>query len=115
MYETLLKKKIRKIIFYLKFDKILNINEMFNRFLRLIIKKLISKITYLFQIYFTIDYHFKEFKKMNIIIFRKFKKDDYLKFKAYKSIAFLNTLNKIFETIIIVRFNDYIKKKNFYH
>ena len=46
--ETLLKKEIRKIIFRLKFNKILNINKMFNRFLRFIIGKLISKIIYLF-------------------------------------------------------------------
>ena len=111
-YETFLKKEMRKIIFYLKSNKISSINEMFNRFLRLIIKELISKITHFFQICFIIDYHFKEFKKVNIIIFRKFKKNDYSKLKAYKSIVFLNTLNKIFKTMIIVHFNDYIKKKN---
>ena len=103
---------MRKVIFHLKFNRILNINEIFNRFLRLIIKKLISKITHFFQIYFIIDYHFKEFKKVNIIIFRKFKKKNYSKFKAYKSIVFLNILNKVFKTMIIVQFNDYIKKKN---
>ena len=81
-------KKMRKVIFRLKSNKVLNINKMFNRFLRLIIKELISKITHFFQIYFIIDYHFKEFKKVNIIIFRKFKKNDYSKFKAYKSIVF---------------------------
>ena len=102
MCETLLKKEIRKIIFRLKSNKVSNINEMFNRFLRLIIEKLISKITHLFQIYFIIDYYFKEFKKVNIIIFRKFKKNDYSKFKVYKSIVFLNTLSKVFKTIIII-------------
>ena len=30
MCETLLKKEMRKIIFRLKLDKVLNINEMFN-------------------------------------------------------------------------------------
>ena len=48
MCETLLKKKMRKIIFPLKFNKISNINKMFNRFLRLIIEKLIIKIIYFF-------------------------------------------------------------------
>ena len=114
MCETLLKKKIRKIIFRSKSNKISNINKMFNRFLRLIIEKLISKITHFFQIYFIINYHLKEFKKVNIIILRKFKKNNYSKFKAYKSIAFLNTLNKTLKTIIIVRFNNYIKKKYYY-
>ena len=71
MCETLLKKKIRKIIFYLKSNKISSINKMFNQFLRLIIEKLISKITHFFQIYFIIDYYLKEFKKVNIIIFSK--------------------------------------------
>ena len=104
-------KKIRKVIFYLKFDKVSNINEMLNRFLRLIIKKLISKITHFFQIYFIIDYYFKKFKKINIIIFRKFKKDDYSKFKMYKLIIFLNILNKALKTIIIIRFNNYVEKK----
>ena len=54
---------MRKIIFYSKSNKVSNINEMLNRFLRLIIKKLISKITHFFQIYYIIDYHLKEFKK----------------------------------------------------
>ena len=88
MCKTFLKKKMRKIIFRLKSDKVSGINEMFNRFLRLIIKQLISKITYFFQIYFIIDYYLKKFKKVNIIILRKFKKNDYSKFKAYKSIVF---------------------------
>ena len=100
--ETFLKKKIRKIIFRLKSNKVSNIDEMFNRFLRLIIKKLISKITHLFQIYFIINYHFKIFNKFNIITFRKFKKNDYSKFKTYKLIIFLNTLNKAFKMMIIV-------------
>ena len=112
MCETLLKKEIRKIIFHLKSNKASSINEIFNRFLHLIIEKLILKITHLFQIYFTIDYHFKQFKKINIIIFLKLKKDDYSKFKMYKSIAFLNTLNKTFKTIIIIRLNDYIEENN---
>ena len=104
---------MRKIIFHSKFNKISNINKMFNLFLRLIIEELISKITSFFQIYFIIDYHFKEFKKVNIIIFRKFKKNDYSKFKMYKSIAFLRTLSKIFKIIIIIRLNDCVKKINF--
>ena len=93
---------MRKIIFRLKSDKVSNINKMFNRFLRLIIKKLISKITHLFQTCFTIDYYFKEFKKVNIIIFQKFKKNDYSKLKTYKSIAFLNILNKTYKMMIII-------------
>ena len=93
---------MRKIIFRLKSNKVSNINKMFNRFLHLIIEKLISKITHFFQACFIIDHYLKEFKKINIIIFRKFKKNDYLKFKTYKSIALLNTLNKTFKMIIIV-------------
>ena len=110
--ETLLKKEMRKAIFRSKPDKASGIDEMSNRFLRLIIEELITKITYLFQIYFTIDYHLKKFKKINIIILRKFKKNDYSKFKVYKSIVFLSTLSKAFKTIIIIRFNDYIEKNN---
>ena len=112
MCETLLKKEMRKIIFRLKSNKASNINKIFNRFLRLIIKELILKIIYLFQICFIIDYYFKKFKKVNIIIFRKFKKNDYLKFKIYKLIAFLSILNKTFKTIIIIRLNDYVEKNN---
>ena len=111
IYETFLKKEMREIIFRLKSNKISGINEIFNRFLRLIIKKLILKITLFFQICFIIDYYFKKFKKVNIIIFRKFKKDDYSKFKIYKSIVFLSTLNKALKTIIIIQFNDYVEKK----
>ena len=68
---------MRKVIFRLKLNKVSSINEIFNRFLRLIIKELILKITHFFQICFTIDYYLKKFKEINIIIFRKFKKNDY--------------------------------------
>ena len=83
--------------------------------MRLIIEKLILKIIYLFQIHFIIDFYLEKFKKINIIIFRKFKKNDYSKFKTYKSIVFLNILNKTFKTIIIVQLNNYIKKKKIYY
>ena len=65
---------MRKSIFRFKFNKISNINKMLNRFLRLIIKKLILKITHFFQIWFIIDYYLKKIKKINIIILRKLKK-----------------------------------------
>ena len=71
-----------------------------------------GKIIYLFQICLKIEYHFMKFKKINIIVFKSLKKNDYSKFKAYKSIALLSILNKTFKTIIITKFNIYAKMNN---
>lgn len=100
--ETLLEEEVRKAIFRPKSDKAPGIDGMPNRFLRLVAGELITKITHLFQACFTIRYHPKKFKKANIIILRKPKKDNYSEPKAYRPIALLSTLGKALETVIAV-------------
>jgi hypothetical protein len=46
------------------------------------------------------------FRETNIIVLKKFNKSNYTNFKAYKSITFLNTLNKTLKSIIVKRISN---------
>jgi len=52
----------------------------------------------------------KYFKKVNIIILKKSKKNDYLKPKLYIFIIFLIIFNKVLEVIISRKFNNITEK-----
>ncbi len=55
------------------------------------------------------NYYFKKFRKINIIILKKLKKKNYFKSKL---IALLNILKKILKIVITRRLNNYIKDNN---
>ena len=61
----------------------------------------------------TLKYCFKHFKEIIIISLRKSKKFDYSIFKVYRSIAFLNIMNKIMKIIIISRLSYATEKHEF--
>ena len=48
-------------------------------------------------------------KKINIIILKKPIKLDYVEPKVYRLIVFLDTLEKVFKAVIVVRLRDYTK------
>ncbi len=60
--------------------------------------------------YLRVKYYLIEFKKANIIILKKLKKEDYLKLKLYYLITLLNTLKKVLEVVIIKKLGNFIKK-----
>jgi len=61
-------------------------------------------------VYLRVKYYLIEFKKANIIILKKLKKEDYLKLKLYYLITLLNTLKKVLEVVIIKKLGNFIKK-----
>ncbi len=66
----------------------------------------IDIIIYLFQVYLKQRYYPRYFKKINIIIFKKLKKGDYLKLKLYKFIVLLDIFNKALEVVISKKLNN---------
>ena len=58
------------------------------------------------------SYHPKEFRKTNIIVLRKSKKEDYFEPKSYRSIALLSTLRKTLKIVIARRLNDCVEDNN---
>ncbi len=112
MSSQIIKKEIRKTIFRSKSDKASGVDDLPNRFLRLVTEKLFSKIRHLFQVCVNVSYHFKKFYKINIIVLRKSKKENYFESKSYRSIALLSTLRKILKTVITRRLNNCAEDNN---
>jgi hypothetical protein len=103
------KNEIRQIIKKCKFDNVSNSNEISNRILKILIKKLFSLLTSLFRACVEYDYHLLCSREINIIILKKSNKSNYTNFKTYKLIALLNTIDKAFEFIIACKINTFTK------
>ncbi len=99
--------EIRQIIKKCKFDNASSSNEISNRILKILIKKLLSFLTNLFRACVEHDYHSLCFREANIIILKKSNKSNYTDFKTYKFIALLNTIDKAFESIIAQRISTF--------
>ena len=52
------------------------------------------------------NYHPKKFRKINIIVLRKSKKENYFESKSYRSITLLSTLGKTLKIVIARRLSD---------
>ncbi len=103
------KNEIRQIINKCKFDSVSNSNEISNRILKILIKKLLSLLTSLFRACAEHDYHSLCFREANIITLKKSNKSNYTDFKTYRLIALLNTIDKAFEFIIARRISTFAK------
>jgi hypothetical protein len=101
------KNEIRQIIKKCKFDNVSNSNEISNRILKILIKKLFSFLTSLFRACVEHDYYSRCFREVNIIILKKSNKSNYTDFKTYRLIALLNTIDKTVEFIIARRINTF--------
>ncbi len=101
------KNEIRQIINKCKFDSVSSSNEISNRILKILIKKLLSLLTNLFRACVEHDYHSLCFREVNIIILKKSNKNNYTDFKTYRFIALLNTIDKAFEFIIVRKINTF--------
>ncbi len=97
--------EIRQIINKCKLDSVSSSNEISNRILKTLIKKLLSLLTNLFRACVKHDYHSLCFREANIIILKKSNKSNYTDFKIYRFIALLNTIDKAFESIIARKIN----------
>ncbi len=68
-----------------------------------------SHLMSLFRVYATLNYHSRCFRETHIIALKKSRKKNYTNVKTYKSIALLNTLDKVLKSVIARRINDLTK------
>jgi hypothetical protein len=93
-------RKMKKILKRLALDKISSFDEILFRILRACFKTLTIILISLFQSCIELSYHSNVFKMINTITIKKLEKDDYIVFKVYRLIAFLNTLDKTLKSIM---------------
>ena len=85
---------------------------MFNRMLKTLRETMTKKLILIFQVCINVEYHSKLFREAKIIMFKKMKKSDYIFSKVYRSIALLNTMNKILKLIMINKITKLTKKNS---
>jgi hypothetical protein len=103
------KNEIRQTIKKSKSNNASKSNEIFNKMLKLLMKKLMSTLINLFKICVKQNYHSRCFKKTHIIFLKKSNKSNYTNLKTYRLIALFNTLNKTLKSIIIKRIRNWTK------
>ena len=96
-------REIMKIIYKINSNKIFKINKIINKTLPQFIRVIIKQIRFFFNKCIKKKIQSSHFKKIFTIMLRKLKKKNYLKFSTYKSIALLNTLNKMLKSIVFKR------------
>ena len=76
-----------------------------------ILRETMTKIMIsVFQACIDVEYYSKLFREAKTIVLKKLKKSDYIFFKVYKSIALLNTINKMLNSIMINKITELAKK-----
>ena len=93
-------REIMKIIYKIKLNKIIEINAIINKALRQLARVVIKQIRFFFNKCIKKKIQSSHFKKIFTIILRKLRKKNYAKVSSYKSIALLNTLNKMLKLIM---------------
>jgi hypothetical protein len=108
------KNEIKQTIKKCKSDNASKSNEILNRIFKMLVNELMSYLVNLFRVCAKLSYYFRCFRETHMIILKKFEKKNYTDVKTYKSIVFLNTLNKTFESVIARRINDLTKIHDFF-
>ncbi len=81
-------------------------NEILNKMLKLLMKKLMFTLMNLFKICAKQNYHSQCFKKTHIIFLKKSNKNNYTNLKTYRLIALLNIVDKTLKSIIVKQINN---------
>jgi hypothetical protein len=98
--------EIRQTIKKSKSNSASKSDEIFNKVLKLLVKKLMSTLMSLFRICAEQNYHSRCFRKTHTISLKKSNKSNYTNLKTYRSIALLNTLDKTLKSIIVRRISN---------
>ena len=106
---SMTRREIIKVINKINLNKTFEINEIINRTLRQLVRVVIKQICFFFDKCIKKIIQSSHFEKIFTIILRKSRKKNYLKFLSYKSIALLNTLNKILKSIMFKRIRYVVK------
>jgi hypothetical protein len=105
----IMKNEIRQTIKRCKSNNASKSNDILNRIFKIFVNKLMTHLMNLFRVYVALNYHSRCFREIHIIILKKSRKKNYTNVKTYKSIAFLNTFDKILKSVIARRINDLTK------
>jgi hypothetical protein len=92
--------EMMKIIKRIVFDKISNFDEIINKLLKICASIMIQLLISLFIACIQQTYHFKVFRKVNIITLKKDDKENYIISKTYRLIILLNIIEKILKFIM---------------
>jgi hypothetical protein len=103
------KDEIRQTIKWCKSNNVSKFNDIFNRIFKIVVDKLMSHLMNLFRVCVALSYYSRCFREIHIIILKKSKKKNYTNVKTYKSIALLNTFDKVLKSVIARRINDLTK------
>ena len=106
---SMTRREIIKVIHKISLNKAFKINKIINKALRQFARVVIKQMRFFFDKCIKKKIQLSHFKKIFTIILRKSRKKNYLKFSLYKSIALLNTLNKILKSIIFKRIQYVVK------
>ena len=106
---SMTRREMMKIIHKINSNKTFEINEIINKALRQLVRVVVEQICSLFDKCIKKKIQSSHFKKIFIIMLRKSRKKNYSKFSSYKSIALLNTLNKILKSIVFERIQYIVK------
>ena len=102
--ETMTRREIMKVVYKIDSNKASKINKIINKALRQLARIIIKQICFFFDKYIKKDIQSSYFKRIFTIMLRKSDKKNYTKSLLYKSIALLNTLNKMLKSIMSERF-----------
>jgi hypothetical protein len=105
----IMKNEIRQTIKRCKSNNASKLNDIFNRIFKIFVNKLMTHLMNLFRVCVALNYHSRCFREIHIIVLKKSRKKNYTNVKTYKSIALLNTFDKILKSMIARRINDLTK------
>jgi hypothetical protein len=105
----IMKNEIRLTIKRCKSNNASKLDDILNRILKTFIDKLMSHLVSLFRACATLSYHSRCFRETHTIVLKKLEKKNYTNIKTYRSIALLNTLEKVLKSVIARRINDLTK------
>ncbi len=103
------KDEIRQTIKRCKSNNVSESDDIFNRIFKTFVDKLMSHLMSLFRVCVALSYHSRCFREIHTIALKKSKKKNYTNVKTYKSIALLNTFDKILKSVIARRISDLTK------
>jgi hypothetical protein len=105
----IMKNEIRQAIKRCKSNSASESNDILNRILKILVNKLMTHLMNLFRVCVALSYHSRCFREIHTIALKKSRKKNYTDVKTYKSIALLNTFDKILKSMIARRISDLTK------
>jgi hypothetical protein len=105
----IMKLEIRQTIKWCKSNNASKFDDILNRIFKIFVDKLMSHLMSLFRVCVVLNYHSRCFREIRIITLKKSRKKNYTNVKTYKSIVFLNTLDKVLKSVIARRISDLTK------